>query len=215
MYIPASFRETDPDNVRAFLREHGFATLVSIDGSRPVATHLLLESRTLDDGRLALCGHMARANPQWKTFSAASEVLAVFQGPHSYVSAGWYSVPSAPTWNYTSVHAYGVPRIVDGRGELFALLKRLVDTQEGRYPPGKRYTIESLPDDVLQGMMNGIVGFEIVVSRTEAAAKMSQNRSEKDYRNIIDQLNAQEDTDSRAVAAEMKRRMGPGREDRP
>jgi transcriptional regulator len=215
MYIPRSFEETDQDLVRAFLRQRGFATLVSIDGNRPVATHLLLESRTLDDGRLALCGHMARANPQWETFREASEVLAIFQGPHSYVSAAWYSVPSAPTWNYTSVHAYGVPRIIEDRGELFALLKRLVDSQEGRYPSGERYTIESLSDDILLRMMNGIVGFEIVVSRTEAAAKMSQNRSEKDYQNIIDKLNAQEDTGSRAVAAEMERRKGRGRADRP
>ena len=88
-----------------------------------------------------------------------------------------------------------MPRIVEDRGELFALLKRLVDSQEQRYPADTRYRVESLPDDILQGMMDGIVGFEIMVSRIEAAAKMSQNRSERDYRNIVDQLGKQADPD--------------------
>jgi len=206
MYIPQSFKEADENAITALLREHGFATLISVDGALPVATHLLLESCRGDDGSRVLCGHMSRQNPQWKTFRAGIEVLAIFQGPHAYVSAGWYSVPSAPTWNYMSVHVYGVPRIVEDRGELFSLLKRLVESQEQRYPADTRYRIESLPDDILQGMMDGIVGFEILVSRIEAAAKMSQNRSERDYWNIVDKLKEQADTGSRRVAAEMERR---------
>ncbi len=163
MYVPPAFLETDQAFIMAFLAEHGFATVVSTDRGRPVATHLLLETRKLDDTRLILSGHMSRENPQWKTFDPASEILAIFQGPHSYVSASWYSVQSAPTWNYLSVHAYGAPRIVEERSELYALLKRLVDSQEGGRAVSGRYTIESLPEKLLQGMMNGIVGFEITV----------------------------------------------------
>jgi transcriptional regulator len=206
MYIPPSFLETDQAFIMTFLQEHGFAALVSTSGGRPVATHLLLEPRKLDDSRLILSGHMSRENPQWKTFDPASEILAIFQGPHSYVSASWYSVQSAPTWNYLSVHAYGLPRIVEERSELYALLKRLVDSQEGERPVSGRYTIESLPGNLLDGMMNGIVGFEVTVTRMEAAAKMSQNRSARDYQNIIDELKAREDPGSRSVATEMERR---------
>jgi transcriptional regulator len=206
MYIPQSFRENDQDLIMAYLKEHGFATLVSTEAGRPVATHLLLESRKVDEARLILSGHMSRENLQWRTFDPSSEVLAIFQGPHSYVSAGWYSVQSAPTWNYLSVHAYGLPRIIEDRAELYSMLKRLVDSQERGYAVDRRYTIESLPDDLLQGMMNGIVGFEVAVTRIEAAAKMSQNRGARDYQNIIDELKAQEDSGSRAVADEMERR---------
>jgi transcriptional regulator len=212
MYIPRSFLEADQAFIMTFLREHGFAALVSTSGGRPVATHLLLESRQLDDSRIVLSGHLSRENTQWKTFDPASEVLAIFQGPHAYVSASWYSVQSAPTWNYLSVHAYGLPRIIEDRAELYALMKRLVNSQEGGYPVDARYTIESLPEDLLNGMMNGIVGFEITVTRLEAAAKMSQNRNARDYQNIIDKLHAQEDHGSRSVAAEMERRKKVARE---
>lgn len=206
MYVPPSFLETDQAFIMTFLAAHGFATLVSTDHGLPVATHLLLETRKLDDSRLVLSGHMSRENPQWKTFDPSSEILAIFQGPHSYVSASWYSVQSAPTWNYLSVHAYGLPRIVATRAELYMLLKRLVDSQEGGRPVGGRYMIESLPGNLLEGMMNGIVGFEITVTRIEAAAKMSQNRSARDYQNIIDELKAREDPGAQSVAAEMERR---------
>lgn len=206
MYVPHSFRETDRRVIAAFLREHGFAALVSMDNGRPIATHLLLETRTLEDDSLVLAGHISRENPQWRTFDSASEVLAIFQGPHSYVSASWYSVKSAPTWNYFSVHAYGLPRIIEDRGELRSLLTRLVDSQEGAHPFGSRWTMESLPDDILQGMMNGIVGFEVRVTRVEAAAKMSQNRGAADYQNIIDKLKSRGDAASAGVAAEMERR---------
>lgn len=84
------------------------------------------------------------------------------------------------------------------------MLKRLVDSQEGGYPADSRYTIESLPKDLLQGMMSGMVGFEVMVTRIEAAAKMSKNRNARDYQNIIDKLQAREDTGSKDVAAEME-----------
>jgi transcriptional regulator len=110
MHIPPLFRETDPAFLRDFLRRNGFATLVSCDRGRPVATHLLLEESGSTDLPLRLRGHMSRENPQWRSFGRGNEVLAIFTGPHAYVSAGWYSVHSAPTWDYISVHAYGRPR---------------------------------------------------------------------------------------------------------
>jgi transcriptional regulator len=206
MYIPLLFRESDPAYIKGFLQSHGFATLVSCDQGRPIATHLLLETQGADDSQLVLSGHMSRENPQWRTFDPANEVLAIFPGPHSYVSAAWYSVPSAPTWNYISVHVYGRPRLIEDRGELYAMLKRLVDAQEGRYPKEKRYTIESLPAGILEGMMNGVAGFQIAVTRVEAAAKLSQNRSAPDQQRIIDALRAEESPGSLGIAREMERR---------
>jgi transcriptional regulator len=152
---------------------------------------------------------MSRENPQWRSFDPGREVLAIFQGPHSFVSAGWHSVKSAPTWNYISVHAYGRPRIVEERGELFATLKRLADSQEKGFPESSRYTIESLPCDLFDGMMNGVVGFRITVTPVEAAAKLSQNRSAHDYQTIIDRLKAEETPGALAFAQEMERRKGP------
>jgi transcriptional regulator len=209
MYIPRPFRESDPVFIRDFLQRHGFATLVSCENEKPTATHLLLETREREASQLVLSGHMSRENPQWRSFDPEKEVLAIFQGPHSYVSAGWYTVPSAPTWNYISVHVYGRPRLIEEPGELSAMLKRLVDGQEEKYGEGSRYRMESLPDDILQGMMNGIVGFQITVTRVEAAVKLSQNRSAHDYQTIIDKLKHEKLPGSFEIAQEMERRKGP------
>ena len=150
-----------------------------------------------------LFGHLARSNPQWRTFEETPEVLAVFEGPHAYVSAGWYSIHSAPTWNYITVQMYGTLRIVEDGAELYGLLKDLVNAQEEGTPEGERYRLESMPKDVLENMMNALVGFTIKVTRSECAAKLSQNRSSKDYENIIRKLKARGDGDSIAIAEEM------------
>jgi transcriptional regulator len=206
VYVPRHFKETDPVFIRNFIRRHSFATLVSFDGVRPVATHLLLDLQETDAARMTLSGHLARANTQWETFGSSAEVLAVFSGPHAYVSAGWYSIKSAPTWNYINVHVYGLPRLIEEQAALFDLLKRLVDGQERNNPEGTRYRIEDLPEDTLHTMMQSIVGFEIEVTRIDAAVKLSQNRSAGDYDNIIDQLFQRGDHLSADVAREMRLR---------
>jgi transcriptional regulator len=208
VHVPLPFRESDPAYIKGFLQSHGFATLVSSHQGRPMASHLLLETQGSDDSQLVLSGHMSRENPQWRTFDPVNEVLAIFQGPHSYVSAARYSVPSAPTWNYISVHVYGLPRLIEDRGELYAMLKRLVDAQEGSSPEEMRYTIESIPAGILEGMMNGVMGFQIAVTRVEAAAKLSQNRSAPDRQRIIDELSAAGSPGSLDIAREMERRKG-------
>jgi transcriptional regulator len=203
MYIPRAFNEADPAYIRNFIRQNGFAALISSGNSRLEASHLLLNLKEAGSSSMLLNGHMARANQQWRTFQPTQEVLAIFSGPHTYVSAGWYSIKSAPTWNYVSVHVYGTPRIIEDRAELYDLLKCLVDWQEQHNPEGDRYRIEGLPKDILENMMNIIVGFEITVTRIEAAAKLSQNRNSKDYQNIIQKLNERGDCKSAEVAKEM------------
>lgn len=216
MYVPRHFAEDEPERIQAFIRHHAFATLVTWDGRRPVASHLLMLLREhAGAGQslvgqsfmgLSLIGHMARANPQWKSFDPDREVLAIFQGPHAYVSASWYSVPSAPTWNYTAAHVYGKPVIVGDRGELHELLKELVDSQERSAPANERYRIESLPDDLRESMMSAIVGFRIMVTRVEYSARLSQNRSEGDHARIVSRLRERGDSDSLAVARAMEER---------
>ncbi|HTZ52734.1 MAG TPA: FMN-binding negative transcriptional regulator [Spirochaetia bacterium] len=210
MYIHKDFVEHDPARVSDFVRHHPFGTLVTWDGEKPVASHLLMLLKGSAGEPQQLIGHMARVNPQWKSFQPGQEVLAIFQGAHTYVSASWYSVPSAPTWNYTSVHVYGTPSVVSDRRELYELLRELVDSQEAGTPEAHRYRLENLLEDLRESMMNGIVGFRVQVARVEAAAKMSQNRSEADHARIIEKLRQRPDGDSHSVADEMERR-GRGR----
>src|SRR5688572_30864268 len=108
MYVPREYREEDLEKLLAFMREHSFATLVSYDGSRPVATHLPFVVRSEDDA-ITLITHMALGNQQKKTLTD-DEVLVIFQGPHAYVSPTNYEDKArVPTWNYVAVHAYGKP----------------------------------------------------------------------------------------------------------
>jgi len=120
------------------------------------------------------CGRTWRANPQWRHFIEITEALVIFQGPHSYISPGWYEEqPSVPTWNYAAVHAYGAPRLL-GDEETFGLLH----TSVAEYDPAPK-TLD-LPDEFIRKMQRGLVGFEIPIRRLEGKCKMSQNKSEAD-----------------------------------
>ena len=204
MYVPGHFRVTDQAQLDAFIRQHDFATLVSWDGERPVASHLLLEFERRSDGSAVVLGHMSRANPQWKSFDAGRDVLAIFSGPHTYVSAGWYDHVNVPTWNYLAAHVYGVARIVTDTGELAAMLKRLVDRHEsagGATPP---YRMEDLPEGYVEKELRGIAGFAIAVTRIEAAFKLSQNRNARDHANVAAELDKRGDENSAAIARAMR-----------
>jgi transcriptional regulator len=206
VYVPPQFVELDPVYITEFIKKHAFGTLITFDGKRPVASQLLLNSKGQVPSKLVLYGHMARKNPQWEAFGSQSEVLSLFEGPHAYVSASWYSINSAPTWNYITVQAYGIPRIIDDRNTLYELLKGLVDSQEEGFPESRRYRIESMPNDLLQSMMDSIVGFEINVTQIQCVVKLSQNRSSKDYDHITEMLKEQGDKGSVSIADEMKKR---------
>ncbi|HEY9548738.1 MAG TPA: FMN-binding negative transcriptional regulator, partial [Kiloniellaceae bacterium] len=128
-----------------------------------------------------LLAHMARANPQWRDFAALAEAgqeaLVVFQGPHSYISPTWYGAgpPNVPTWNYVAVHAYGLPEIIEEPAAARALIERLVARQEaGLAPP---WSTAGLDEAYMAGMLRGLVAFRIPVTRLEAKAKLSQNKT--------------------------------------
>lgn len=204
MYNPSSFAEHDVPRMQAFLRQHSFATLVS--GSGPgglVGSHLplLLDPQA---GRLGhLLGHMARANPQWR--QVEGEVLAIFQGPHAYISPSWYEEPGlVPTWNYVAVHAYGSFHPVEEGNELRELLRHAVAFYEGPRPNPWSLDLEG---ERLEGLLRTIVGFRVEISRLEGKWKLSQNHPEPRRRKVIRGLRQQADADSQQIAALMEQRL--------
>ncbi len=211
MYVPERFREADPRTIRDFMTENSFATLVTMDAARPIATHLPVLVRD-GPGGLQLQGHLSRENPQWATLDRetrgpGAEVLVIFPGAHAYVSAGWYAGPGVPTWNYMSVHAYGTPRLMHG-DELLQALRELVRFHEARETTGKRYDLDGLPEGFVRGMMKGIVGFSIEVTRLEASFKLSQRADPADRASVVRQLSLRGDESSRRIADAMRRMPG-------
>ncbi len=206
MYIPKAFREEATATLHPLIQAYSFATLVSQRDGTPFASHLPLILHPEDGPNGTLIGHMARANPQWRDFDGEQEVLAIFQGPHAYVSPSWYTVqPSVPTWNYAIVHAYGVPRLMEDETELYGALQALVQTYEA--PREQPWTLNG-PDDFLHKMMRAIVGFAIPITRLEGKYKLSQNRPPVDQAQVVQQLAAQGDPLEADVAALMQERLG-------
>ncbi len=188
------------------MQEYSFAALVTQQDGVPVATHLpfLLDMERGQYG--TLMAHMARANPQWRTFNSGQEALVIFQGPHAYISPSWYEVElSVPTWNYAAVHAYGVPRIIDDKATLYDLLKALIERHEAQFE--KPWDFQ-LPEDYLQKMMQGTVGFEIEITRLEGKFKMSQNRSASEQQRVIAALRESQDVSNVQVAELMSEIFG-------
>ena len=200
MYISKLYREEDHTEILEFLQQNEFATLVTYDGEKPTASHLLME--IMQEGEnLFVNGHMSKANPLWKTFEKNPEVLVIFQGPHTYISPTWYNHLNVPTWNYQAVHIYGKPRIVTDQEETYVILSRLVARNESN----AAYRLETLPQEFVSKEIKGIVAFQLEVTRIEANYKLSQNRNNEDYHNIITRLHEREDEMSHGVADAMKR----------
>jgi transcriptional regulator len=204
VYLPPHFTETDPKILAAHIERYDFALLVTNGAGGMIASQIpvLSEQR---DGKLYLQGHLARQNPQCADFDGKAEALAIFAGPHAYVSPGWYQArPAVPTWNYASVHAYGKARAIDDAAWLDHFLHRLSARHEAREP--NPWSMDDEPRPFLDGMLKGIVGFEIAVERCEGKFKLSQNRPAADRPRIVSALEAREDQESHGVAALMRAR---------
>jgi transcriptional regulator len=202
MYIPQHFLVEDRQELIAFLRAHSFATLVGLLDGRLFATHLpLLVSER--EGDVWLHGHVAANNPHAESLGAGGEVMAVFQGPHAYVSPSLYeSRQSVPTWNYTAVHAYGVPAVLPQRADKIALLEAMV----AEYEPAYREQWAGLTDTYRHGLLDGIVAFGVRVSKLEGKFKLSQNRPPADQRRVAEALSSHPDTAISGVADYMRQR---------
>ena len=205
MFIQSHFRETDESKIVEFIRANPFAAVVSYDGGKPVATHLPLEIASgSGGGQYVLEGHVARANPQWKTLVENGEILTIFSGAHTYTSPRWNDEPhsTVPTWSYMIVHVYGKPRLMTDESELGEHLVKLVE----RYENQTSYDLTKVPAATMKKLTRGIVGFKITVTRFEASFKLNQNRNRQSYQNIIKELEKQPDDASGTIAEAMKRR---------
>jgi transcriptional regulator len=202
MYSPAHFQIEDPATLRAFMRQHSFATVITHDGSAPFATHMPVLHHAEGGTHGTLITHMARANPQWRHFADGREVMVIFHGPHAYISPNWYETrPMVPTWNYATVHAYGVPRVIEDKAALRTMLRELVDTFEVGQP--QPYG-DALTDDYIDQLSPGIVGLEIPITRLEAKFKLSQNRTPADQVGVTAALEKSVDQTERELAEMMK-----------
>ena len=205
MYVPGPFAETDREVLFGWIEAHDFGLLVTDEAGVPVASHLpfLLDRERGPNG--TLLAHMARSNPQWKSFALGVTALAIFQGPHAYVSPGWYATgPAVPTWNYAAVHAYGRPRLIEDAAAREALLGRLAARHEAAFDPPWRP--EDQPADFVRRMIEGIVAFEIPIATLEGKFKASQNRPAADRAGVIEGLRATGEPRALALAEMMAAR---------
>ena|SRR6218665_3272420 len=204
MYHFSYFKETDKDRLLQFFSNYPFAFLTgSFLSGKQVATQIpvLTEIR---DGELYLQGHIMRNTDHHKAFMENPQALLVFTGPNAYVSASWYSNPQiGSTWNYMSIHIAGELKFLSDE-DLVGLMKKMTLHFE-KNNAASPTIFDNLPKEFLSKMMPAIAGFEIRVSTIENVFKLSQNRDEKSYLNIIEQLEKQGGS-STLVAAEMRKR---------
>ena len=204
VYLPPAFTEKRPEMLMGHIERYDFGLLVSHGAAGLVASHIPFLTERAGD-RLHLQGHLARPNPQVADLAQGGEVLAIFHGPHAYISPNWYATgPSVPTWNYADVHAYGTVQLIEDEEWLHRFLVRLSERHEARNAVPWR--MEDLPKPYARSMLKGIVGLDIAVTRLEGKYKLSQNRPAADRPGVIDALEAQDDDEPRAVARLMRER---------
>jgi transcriptional regulator len=199
LFVPEYYRERDPATLFAALRANAFATIISTsaDGALEATWIPFLIEGTAQQP--VIFGHMARANDQWRSWSAATPLLALFQGPHHYISPSWYSSePNVPTWNYVAVQVRGRPRMLDEAAEVEAMLDRLVAQFESAREP--RWELAAQPAAYRAGQAAGIVGFELLVEQVSGAWKLSQRASTQDRDGTIAGLRATAGDDALAIA---------------
>ncbi|MBP8114774.1 MAG: FMN-binding negative transcriptional regulator [Chitinophagaceae bacterium] len=204
MYKLPYYHEEDEEIVKQFVRDNPFAFLSGVNANNePVATQIpmFIDER---DGKFFLSGHIMRNTDHHKAFEQNPNVLTVFTGPHTYVSATWYDNPyQASTWNFMSVHAKGTIRFGNDE-ELIAILKRLTLHYESG-DTSSTTVFENLPDEYTSRIMKAIVAFEIEVTSLEHVFKLSQDRDEKSYDNIVSRLKTMEG-DAKEIGTIMENR---------
>lgn len=201
MYTPSAFFVSDLEQLHDFIEAHSFATLVSSNHDRVDSSHLpLLLDRTIGEHGL-LTGHFAKANPHWKNLDGRN-VLAIFHGPHAYISPTWYAEQNVvPTWNYVAVHARGTLRIEHDRDRLLDIVRQSVEIYEAVMPTP--WQPESAEPSFIDGLLDGIVGFAIEIDQLEGKWKLNQNHSAERQQRVIAGLRARPDADSQQIAGLM------------
>lgn len=203
MYVPRHFEETRVDALHRLMQDEPFAVLVTLGPDGLNANHLPLELDAEPAPFGTLRGHVSRANRLWQEPASGVETLAIFEGPQHYVTPAWYPTKEetgkvVPTWNYVVVHAYGTPRFIEDPAWLRAHLERLTNRHEAdRAVP---WQVSDAPDEYVQSLIKGIVGFEMSITRLTGKWKVSQNRDAADRRGVVAGLRATADVDADAAA---------------
>jgi len=201
LYTPAPFAGDDRAAVARLMHDHPFATLITSYSSEPLVSHVPLLLIPGCEPHGTLIGHFARANPHWRG-AHATQSIAIFMGPHAYVSPSWYEEPArmVPTWNYAVVHAHGALEIVDDAAVTRATLDLLIQRFEGGRTTPWRFERSPAERDAL---VAGIVAFRLRIKHVDAKFKLSQNRSREDQRRVIAALQSEGYPDATATAAWM------------
>jgi transcriptional regulator len=202
MYNPKAFQIDDPAVAAEFMRRFNFAIIVTTVDGVPEASHVPFIVDTSGPGLPGLFARFARANPQWQAFDGTREALVIFQGPHGYISPSLYEThPAVPTWNYQAVHAYGIPRVLEGTAQTRAhVLDLLRQHETARTEPWQ----PEFPDGFLEGLLPQIVAFRIDLTRVEAKFKLSQNRGAADQENVTSAFEASSDPVQRDLGRAMR-----------
>lgn len=199
MYVPHHFSSDNKAAEIAFMQRYNFAALVTQVAGEPFATHLPFVV-DVSDGHLKLVAHMAKANPQWKSLESQT-ALVIFAEPHAYISPSLYEKElNVPTWNYIAVHAYGRAQLVSEEKAAFELLEKQMQSFEGEY----LIQWNRLPQEYKNGLLKGVVAFEIPVDKLESKWKLNQNKTQQDRENVMVHLSNSEDGNARAISEHMK-----------
>jgi transcriptional regulator len=208
MYTPKHFEERDVTVLQALIKSHPLGAWVVRTGEELVVNHIpfLVDSSRGEQGTLV--GHVARANPIWKSFAKDMACVVIFQGPQTYITPSWYPTKHAhgkavPTWNYAVVHAHGLPRAIDDRGWLLKHVTELSDLHESA--SAVPWSVSDAPPDYIDTMLKAIVGIEIPISTLFGKWKVSQNRPLPDKLGTIAGLHQRGDANSRQMAELVQR----------
>ncbi|MGJ7524589.1 FMN-binding negative transcriptional regulator [Variovorax sp. GB1P17] len=206
MYTPKPYIEDDLATLHAGIRAWSFGTLITVGPSGVNATHLPFLLDAQEDGHGLLTTHLAKKNAQYDDLRAGAEALAIFQGPHAFITPSWYVKQSTfPTWNYTAIHARGTPRVIEERMAVHAVLRRTVALYDT--PLGGNWDFDAMPFDFVAPRLDMIAAVEIPVRVLEGKYKLNQDRSEEDRLGVIAALERLGDPQGVAVAGLMKQRM--------
>jgi len=208
MYTPISFVENDLTILHSCIEENSFATLVTTNSGGPAVSHLplLLDRDASPNG--TLIGHMAKANSQWREITD-SDALAIFHGPHAYISPGWFKEQNVvPTWNYVAVHATGKVKLVEEPSAILGIVRRYVEAYEASMP--EPWQLHSAEPNFIESLLNAIVGFTIEIESLEGKWKLNQNHSEERRQQVVDGLKTRPGDGSANVATLMQATLSVG-----
>lgn len=206
MYARDTSLESRPDVLVAAMREIKLSAMVSTTGGGLHASHLPVIVEAAADGSIVLNGHLSRNNPHWRAISEPAETVAMFQGPHSYISPSWYETKAetgkvVPTWGYIAVHAHGTLEAIDDADWLRGHVNALTNLHEaGQSQP---WAVSDAPDNYITVMLRGIIGVRLAVERIEGSWKLNQHRSEGDLCSTIAGLRGKDDQQSHELGDEM------------